>query len=196
MIRLFTGLCKTYLEKLTSEWQIFQEAAGGFSHHGEACPKCGAKGKLCGHGDYGRGLTSYEDGQVVYRTVSPLRFQCASCNVTHALLPDIIVPYSPYSLLFMLAALIAYYERDTSVAEVCDRFGIAVSTIYKWKDRIAEHKDLMLGILLSQKRRAHSYMLGLLDSDDLSGTLRRFFRKYGFSFMQNRPISATRSRPP
>jgi len=195
MIRLFTALCKSFLKEL-SEWQIFQEAADGFSHLGEACPKCGAKGKLSGHGDYGRGLTSYEGEQIVYRLISALRYLCASCKATHALLPDIIVPYSPYSLLFMLAALIAYYERDTTVVKICERFGIAVSTLYKWIARIAEHKDLMLGVLISQKQRTRSYILGLLDSADLSDNLRRFFRKYGFSFMQNRSISASRSRPP
>jgi transposase-like protein len=195
MIRLFTALCKSFLKEL-SEWQIFQESTDGYNHHGDACPKCGAKGKLSGHGDYGRGLTSFEDGQIVFRLISVLRFLCESCKVTHALLPDIIVPYSPYSLLFMLAALIAYYERDSSVADVCARFDIAVSTIYEWQERIAEHKDLMLGVLISQKQRTHSYLLGLIDSPDLSNTLRRFYRKYGFSFMQRRSITASRSRPP
>ena len=182
--------------KELSEWQIFSESTDGFSHLGEVCPKCGAKGNLSGYGDYGRGLTSYEGGQIVYRLISVLRYLCASCKATHALLPDIVVPYSPYSLLFMLAALIAYYERSSTVAEVCSRFGIAVSTIYEWKDRIALHKDLMLGVLISRKQRSHSYILGILSSTDLSDTLRRFFRKYGFSFMQRRSISASRGRPP
>jgi len=195
MIRLFTALCKSFLKEL-SEWQIFSESTDGFSHLGEVCPKCGAKGNLSGYGDYGRGLTSYEGGQIVYRLISVLRYLCASCKATHALLPDIVVPYSPYSLLFMLAALIAYYERSSTVAEVCSRFGIAVSTIYEWKDRIALHKDLMLGVLISRKQRSHSYILGILSSTDLSDTLRRFFRKYGFSFMQRRSISASRGRPP
>ena len=175
---------------------MFQEATDGFCRLGEACPKCKAVGKLSGHGDYGRWLTSYEDGNVICILIRPLRFLCESCDATHALLPDIIVPYSPYSLLFMLAALIAYYERDSSVADVCARFDIAVSTIYKWQERIAEHKDLMLGVLISQKQRTHSYLLGLIDSPDLSNTLRRFYRKYGFSFMQRRSITASRSRPP
>ena len=175
---------------------MFQESTDGYKHIGEACPKCGAKGNLSGHGDYGRGLTSYEGGQIVFRLINVLRYLCASCRATHALLPDVIVPYSPYSLLFMLAALIAYYERDASVADVCAQFGIAVSTIYKWKDRIALHKDLMLGVLISRKLHARSYMLELFDSTDLSDTLRRFYHKYGFSFLQNRSTPATRSRPP
>ena len=98
--------------------------------------------------------------------------------------------------MFMLAALVAYYERKTTVTEICNQFGIAVSTIYDWKARIALYKDLMLSALISQMQRTHSYVLGLLDSDDLSGILCRFFRKYGFSFMQRRSASAARSRPP
>jgi transposase-like protein len=195
MVRLFTALCKSFLKEL-SEKQMFQKATDEFSHLGEKCPKCGAAGRLSGHGDYGRGLTSFEDGQIVDASVRPSRLLCSSCGATHALLPDIIVPYSPYSLLFMLAALIAYYERATTVSDICTRFGIAISTIYEWKKRIALHKDLMLGVLISQKRRAHSYILELLDPAVLSDDLRRFYRKHGFSFMQNRSTSAPRSRPP
>jgi transposase len=168
----------------------------GFSYKGKACPKCGAKEKLSGHGDYSRGLTSYEENQIVDSLVDPLRFFCSSCEATHALLPDIIIPHCTYSLLFVLTALIAYYERDTTVEKICAQFGIAISTIYEWKKRIALHKDLMLGELLSQKQRTHSYILDLLKSCDLSDALSTFFRKYGFSFMQRTPATATRSNPP
>lgn len=195
MIRLVTALCKSFLKELT-ERMIFQKATDEFSCLGKRCPKCGAKGKLSPHGEYGRGLTTYEDNKIVDYMLRPLRACCSSCGSTHALLPDIIVPYSTFSLMFMLAALAAYYERKTTVAEICNQFGIAVSTIYVWKARIALHKDLMLGALISQRQRAHSYVLGLLESDDLSGILRRFFRKYGFSFMQGRSIQASQSRPP
>jgi len=195
MIRLFTALCKAYLKEL-SDRQRIQEATDGFSHLGEPCPNCGAIGKLSNHGDYDRGLTSYEGGEIVDSIVSPERFLCSSCGISHALLPDIIIPYGRYSLLFVLAVMAAYFERAATVAKICERFGIAVSTIYDWKGRIALHKDLMLGALISQKQRAHSYILGLMRSDDLSEILRRFYRKYGFSFMQNRSTPATRSRPP
>ena len=195
MIRLFTALCKVYLEEL-SEKQKFLAATKEFRHLGGACPKCGAKGKLSKYGDYGRGLTSHEGGQIVDSNLRASRLYCSSCGSTHALLPDIVVPYSPYSLLFMLAALIAYYERATTVEKICWHFGIAVSTIYEWEDRIALHKGLMLGMLISGKKHEHSFILGLLGSGKLSGVLRQFFRKYGFSFMQRRSAPAARSRPP
>jgi len=195
MIRLFEALCKAYFRELT-ERQKFQRATDEFSHLKEACPKCGAKGKLSEHGDYGRYLVSFEDGEITVSLVSPDRFRCASCGSTHALLPDIIIPYGRYSLLFVLAVLIAYFERAATVANICEHFCIAVSTIYEWRERIALHKELMLGALISQKQGMHAYILGLLDSHDLSNILRRFFRKYGFSFMQGRSIPASRNRPP
>jgi hypothetical protein len=198
MIRLFEALCKSYFKELSelSEKQRIQKATGAFSHLVEPCPKCGAPGKLSWHSDYDRGLTSYEGGQIIDSGFLIDRFYCASCETTHALLPDIIIPYGRYSLLFVLAVLIAYFKRATAVTKICEQFGIAVSTIYDWRDRIVLQKDLMLGVLISQKQRGHSYILGLLTSGELSDALRRFFRKYGFSFMQNRSAPTARSRPP
>ena len=195
MIRLYEAICKAYFNELT-ERQMFQKATDSFSHLKEACPKCGAKGKLSEHGDYGRYLVSFEEGEITVSLVSPDRFYCSSCGTSHALLPDIIIPYGRYSLLFVLAVLIAYFERAVTVANICEKFGIAVSTIYDWKERIALHKELMLGALINQKHGMHAYVLWLVGSGDLSGILRRFFRKYGFSFMQCRSESAARSRPP
>jgi len=195
MIRVYTALCKAYFKEL-SERQIFQKSTDTFSHLGEPCPNCGAKGKLTGHGDYGRYLVSFENGEIVVTLVSPDRFLCSSCKTSHALLPDIIIPYGRYSLLFVLAVMLAYFERAMAVSKICEQFGIAVSTIYNWKDRVSEHKNLMLGALISQKQDMHSYVFGLLESNYLSDILRRFFRKYGFSFMQRQSIPTTRSRPP
>ena len=195
MIRLFTALCKTYLEKL-SEKQSFFAATNEFNPFGGTCPKCGAKGKLSEYGGYDRGLISYEDGQIVDSDLRASRVLCSSCGSTHALLPDIVVPYSPYSLRFMLAALIAYYERTMAVDKICAHFGISVSTIYEWKNRIALHQELMLGLLISKKTPALGFLRGLLGSRNLSDTLHQFYRKHLFSFMQCRSAPATRSRPP
>ena len=195
MIRLFTALCKSLL-KIIVDTDIYQAAADSFSHYSKTCPKCGAAGKLSPHGGYGRGLVSYENQRVSFRNIRPLRFICKCC-ATHALLPDILVPYSPYSLRFKLTVLIAYYERSTSVAEVCGQFEIAISTLYEWKKLFAEHKELLLGVFFSQKSSALSFLRGLLDSDCLSDTLRGFFGRFAFSFMQRRrPGQTARSHPP
>ena len=195
MIRLFGALCKAYLKELTERLAL-QKATDNFRHLAEPCPNCGAVGKLTEHGDYGRGLTSFENGKIVDLTIRPVRFFCSSCATSHAILPDIIIPYGRYSLIFVLTVLAAYFEGADTVANTCEKFGIAVSTIYDWQKRIILHKELMLGALVSQKRRTHSYVLGLLGSSDLSSILRSFYRKYGFSFLQCASAKAARSNPP
>jgi hypothetical protein len=183
------------LEKLSDEI-IFQEATGDFNYHNERCTGCGAAGMLSPYGDYFRNLVSLDGEKVTESSVSPPRFKCLSCGKTHALLPDIIIPYSQYSLRFMLTVLLAYFERDTTVQAVCITYGIAVSTLYAWKHRLKEHKDLLLGILASLEEPVDTFLQGLLTSIQLSGQLKDFFCRYAFSFMQNRSTLTTRSRSP
>jgi transposase-like protein len=183
MIRLFTTLCKSLLENL-NDVAIFNEAAGAFRHYDKKCPHCGASGKLSPYGNYSRFLVSYEDEMVVESRVSPLRFECASCGATHALLPSILIPYSPYSLRFKLTVLTAYFERNMTVAAICERFKIAVSTLYSWKESLLEHKELLLGIIESQKESAITFLRNLANAACLSDYLRSFFHRYAFSFMQ------------
>ena len=128
--------------------------------------------------------------------ISPLRFKCSSCGTTHALLPDVLIPYSPYSLRFKLVVLIACFERDTTIVAACDHFGIAVSTLYAWKARLLEHKELLLGVLASRKESFHAFLGGLLRSDCLSSRLYNFFHRHDFSFLQHQSMTAARSLPP
>ena len=195
MIRLFTALCKTIFDHFT-DVDIFNNATGGFRHYGEKCPRCGASGKLSPYGSYSRDLVSYKGGIPIESRVSPLRFECASCGATHALLPDILVPYSPYSLRFKLAVLTAYFEKKITVVELCEHFGIAVSTLYSWKERLLEHKELLLGILAGQKESAVAFLRNLFGAVCISDHLRNFFHRHAFSFMQGQPATATWSCPP
>jgi transposase-like protein len=195
MVRLFTAFGKTLLKKLC-DTAAFCKDTGEYSCHGKSCPNCGAVGKLTDHGKYTRGLTHGKRGKLVDSILNPRRVKCSSCGATHALLPDIVIPYGRYSLSFVLAALIAYFERATTVEKTCQQLGIAISTIYEWKKRMVTHKDLMLGLLISRKVPALAFLRGLLKSKRLSDTLSRFFHRYGFSFMQRRSTSAARSRPP
>jgi transposase-like protein len=195
MIRAFAKLCKTLFENICDE-AIFDEMTDSFTRYDKACPKCGATGKLSPFGDYTRGLISFMGGKPNDSRIKPQRFKCKSCKGSHALLPDILIPYSPYSLRFRLAVLAAYFERGSTVVEICERYGIAVSTLYEWKGRFLEHKELMLGVLASQKEPALAFLRSLLDSDSLSGRLKEFFAHHGFSFLQNRSTAAADSRPP
>ena len=194
MIRLFTALCKTILENYT-DYDLFMTATDCFNYHGEKCPACGAFGKLAPYNSYARNLVSYEYGNIKDYRIRPVRYKCKICGVTHALLPDILIPHSPYSLRFKLIALVAYFERDGTVGAVCEHFGIAVSTLYEWKKRLLSHKELLLGVLLSNKKSAIAFIDGLLSSACLSARLCGFFQNHAFSFLQCPPCT-TRNHPP
>lgn len=195
MIRHFTNLCKSLLAKST-DIDIFIDSSNSFRHQKARCPHCGANGKLASHGDYARHLVAHVSGETVDSLVRPNRFKCGSCKRTHALLPDITVPYSPYSIRFKLCALVAYYERDTTVREICCRFGIAVSTLYEWKALFTTHIELLFGVLQGLAEPAAVFLRGLLQSGSLSDTLRDFHSRLGRSFMQRLPRAASWSRPP
>jgi len=193
MVRLFAALCKIKLKELSDD-AIFQDATKSFRHHSEKCPSCGAVGLLSPNGCYMRNLVTYRDGRIIGSRISVDLFKCASCGASHALLPDILVPYSPYSLRFKLTVLLAYFERKTTVAAVCEHFGIAVSTLYEWKKIFLSHKELFLGVIASLKEPALDFLKHLFGSDCLSDRLHSFFRRHAFSFMQNHKTA--RSRPP
>ena len=79
---------------------------------------------------------------------------------------------------------------------ICERFGIAISTLYAWKNCILEHKELLLGILADKKKPILAFLQWLLECTCLSERLQDFFRRHAFSFLQNPPMTTTHTRPP
>lgn len=195
MIRLFTALCKIILEN-HSDYDLFLSSSAGFNHFDKRCPGCGSSAGLFPYGSYTRSLVTHEDGNTKDYSIRPTRYKCKICGTTHALLPDIVTPHSPYSLFFKLTALAAYYERDITVDAVCLSFGIAVSTLYEWKKRLHLHKALLVGALANLKTPALTFIRSLMESVCLSDQLGGFFQKYAFSFLQGPKAAATQSYPP
>jgi hypothetical protein len=195
MIRLITTLCKKLIEELDEE-HIVQDTIDKYIHYGKLCPHYGSFGTLESYGGYSRGLSYRRKVKTVDSIIWIRRFECSSCGGTHALLPDILTPYSIYSLRFKLLAITAYFERGCSVAALCESFDIAVSTLYEWLKLLIYHKDLMIGVLKSKKTFSLEFLHSLIDSEGLSDILHRFFNKYGFSFMQGASMSAAQSVPP
>jgi hypothetical protein len=200
MIRLFVSQCKTILERLTinePDESLFQTSTCAYNPYTGTCPKCGVQGKLSAYGEYARFLVSIVKTQSKESRIKPLRFKCTQCRSTHALLPDIIVPYSPYSLRFIISFLIAYFERETTVAALCERYGVAVSTLYRWKKRLLSHKSLLLGAMRDREETAPVFIHTLLSRMEiLSAQIRKFFQTHGFSFMQQNICGTSQTKPP
>ncbi len=130
MIRPFTVFCK--LNQISfSDRQWLEKEAGSLSHTDGVCPVCHAKSGLFPFASYTRYLVEWKDGLPATHEVTVQRYQCSSCGHTHALLSSALVPYSSYSLRFILLALRDYFLGRACVQKVCERAGISVSTLYR-----------------------------------------------------------------
>jgi transposase-like protein len=199
MIRHFAELCKTVLKNISTETFLksFNDKSADNFNNAEPCPNCKSTAKRTKHGRYTRGLGYLKDGVVAFMILAVNRCKCEICGKTHALLPDIVIPYGRSSLIFMLTVLVAYFERGkVTVADICIKYEIAISTLYEWKKRLNDHKELLLGLLQSQSTKDVSFLKSLLSSPKKAKHLRDFFRKHAFSFLQRCPSITSRSRSP
>ena len=195
MIRYFGLMCKVILERY-SEDEMLDKAIAEYQHYGERCPSCRAIGMLKKHSSYTRNLVSINNGKVTSNRAVITRFICSSCGRTHALLPDIIIPYNQFSLRFILSLLVAYFEREESVAAICEGYGISESTLYRWKRVLSSHADLLFGFLEATTQSTLTIIRRIVDTPELSLLLKNFYQRFSFSFLQTRHSSATQSRPP
>ncbi|ATW25290.1 DUF6431 domain-containing protein [Candidatus Formimonas warabiya] len=148
------------------------------------CPYCRAKHPLWSEfASYERDLISFEKGFPVTYRIMITRIICSSCRHTHAILPEIIIPYGSYSLIFILAVLRDYYLSHMTVQELCDKYMIATSTLYAWKRLFLIHKKLWLGIIEDAATKPLSF-LSSLPSLTTSDHLAIFFQNQTQSFLQ------------
>jgi hypothetical protein len=77
-----------------------------------------------------------------------------------------------------------YALRALSVAGICQKYGIAVSTLYSWKARYLKHKALELGPLVEKALLLKDKYLSKAEDICRDGCLNEFFARFGFSFMQ------------
>jgi len=185
MIRKKTILCKINQIKITDKQLLDSMVPSG-----EVCTGCGAKDHCHSHASYERDLITIMNGCRHEGTVSIQRVVCSSCGKTHALLADILIPHSSYSLRFVLHVLRAYLGRACTVAALCDRFSIAVSTLYNWIHLFNEHANLWLSAL---EQLASVSAAALDHMENIERLPSRFFARYRFSFLQNH--TTTRYRP-
>jgi len=188
MIRAFTIFCKLNFIKFSAQ-EIFTEAMRDFSKEKlptlvYPCPFCGAKHPHWSEfASYERDLISFENGSPVTYTITVSRIICSSCGHTHAILPEIIIPYGSYSLIFILTVLRDYYLSHMTVQALCDKYMIATSTLYAWKRLFLIHKKLWFGILEDAAIKPLTF-LSSLPSLTTSDDLANFFQNHAQSFLQ------------
>jgi len=118
------------------------------------CNDCQCRGECIRYGRYDRGYFLFPEDADSNERIFIQRVLCKACGVTHAILPEEIVPYAQYSIIFMLLVLEQYFlrpETHRTVQEICDEFRITPPLLYRWKKAFKKDKDKYLGVLESDK---------------------------------------------
>lgn len=184
MIRTFELLCKLNFIKL-SAIDLFTHSMDLFQPHDHKCPFCCTEHPdWKKHAVYERYLISFESGHTVSYKITIVRYRCSSCGHTHAILPEFVIPYQSYSLLFILAVIRDYFIRSLTVEDICAKYDISVSTLYSWKELFHRHKKVWLG-LLNDACTSSLQFLNSLVIGSLLYNLKDFFLTAGVSFLQS-----------
>lgn len=188
MIRLYLDICKAFHKiKHLDDYEIISSMFRPDLSEVPPCPCCGAPSSSFSHnGSHERHLLCFVDGCACDRMVSIPSFHCSSCGTSHSLILSLIIPYSPYSLGFLIRLL---YARTTgkfpSISALCSHFDISESTFYRIRKRFALDARCLLDALRSLMAAAD--LLDTLLSCDpllLHKALSVFFLSTGHSFLQ------------
>lgn len=157
------------------------------------CPYCGAKGTCRRRGSYERNLVTFSDGKPEVLRLRIPRVQCP-CGKSHALLPDLIVPYLSYSLPMILMILSDYFHRRLTIRGICEKYLVNVPLIYRMKKWFLLHKKQWLGALRDMELCAPDFVEELL-TESYSRFRDAFLRLTAYSFLQSHKNPANCERP-
>lgn len=114
----------------------------------QPCQRCGKTCWACQKSaSYKRKFVWPKNGKPACDIISVPVFLCEKCgkdelgtgtvngDYHHAILKGNIIPFSSFTLSFVLAVLYAYVHRTDTVQKVCEFWGISVNTLYAWKKR-------------------------------------------------------------
>ena len=179
---------KSLFDKLNfrgkSAKDIYNAYMSNFQKETEECPCCHSVGNYRIHGYYNRQLVDYCNGKINTMQLRILRLKCKLCKHTHAVLPDIIIPYASYTIRFICRIIGEKLTSGASVACICKRFGTSHSLLYRFVNLYKEHKALWLGVLKSSEMSPAKFLEDLYTLESFSDFLNKFFEKFAFSFMQ------------
>lgn len=146
---IFSG---TFLQNTVDMIQLYIDFIKTLNVFGLECNNCHRKGCCIRHGYYERSyLLCVGDLKGKGTKIGILRVKCKHCGRTHAILPEEIAPYLPFSTVFIFPVLWQFYEKKKTTEAICRDFEIAVPQLYRWKNRFEKQKDQFLGVLESAK---------------------------------------------
>ena len=186
MVRAFTLLCKLNSYKL-SDKVLFDISMAHLDLVHQVCPCCGSTSNHRIYSAYERNLITFDDGARNDHIVTIPRIKC-NCGHTHAILPDVLIPYGSYSLRFILLVLSEYLIKSLTINELCLKYQIVKSTLYSWIHLFLDHYNLLAGILASINKLCPE---GIDWINSYIGLTKDFYAKFHFSFLQPHHLTTT-----
>ena len=183
MIRKNLLFCKIIRIK-TSSKSLFDTYMGLFRPELETCPICKSTGDCHIHDYYARSIIDFRAGRQKKSVLCVLRVFCDSCEHAHAILPDIIIPYSSYSLFFVMRVLGEYFARLYTIEPLCERYGISQNQLFKWTALFKAQKQEWLGLLADTETSSLSFLKNLAAGSYSSFSM-EFIRHSSRSFLQS-----------
>lgn len=184
MIRAFSILLKGISPQHLSDYEIFNSILQEELRRPGSCPSCGCRQPCYKRiSPYRRQMITVSDGRRSQTDLQIPRLRCSSCGVSHAVLPEVLIPFGSYTVRFILTVLHEYLHRSCRVTDLCDYWQISVSTLYAWIRLFATHYSVFYGIM-NRIRSVCDDALQRVGSDpSLPG---QFFDAFRFSFLQLR----------
>lgn len=127
---------------LDDEVSLYYDSLDNYDPSTDRCQACNGTG-LVMSSSYKRWIYALENGVKTAKHIYVRCVHCEGCGgYYHALLFDILVPFTRYTLHFIMAVLDAYFHRTTAVVDLCLEWGISKSTLYRWRRRFISHYNL------------------------------------------------------
>lgn len=191
MIRV-NALLGKLISNTSSDFHLFSLYTSSFDYAKAVCPCCKSTGNLSYHASYKRYLISLKNGKRQDQLIQVPRAICSNCARTHAILPDVLIPYGSYSIRFILTVLYLYSMSRYSVGALCQRFCISASTLYAWKELFLSHSNAFLSSLNKIISISKSAIITVITYPRL---VPDFFLRFGFSYLQLRKTTLYTSPP-
>ena len=175
MVSIFTEIIK--IKKLNiSVSSLLNRSLKSFEYSSDNyCRYCGKK-YMKPFEKYARILTDYHNGKIVDTIINTRRYKC-KCGRTHVVLPCLIVPYSRYSMVFIIYVLYDYYYRSFTKEEISVKYSISIPTIYRWKALFEKDKQFWLKELKDLETSASEYIRSLIDHNEFNSFLNDFMKE-------------------
>ncbi len=199
MIQLFLAVCQCHKEqKKVDMYNLYQEILQKAASNKLKCPNGCRNCTFHKDGSYQRQLICYQENETLVHEITVRCMECKECGKTHAILPSIVLPHSPFSIPYVIELVYFYLKQHySSVEEMCLAYDVSVTTFYRLLCRFKRDEVYMLKIMqryLQQLGKCIvsssdvSYLVRLLRGISLivlDELLESYYQQYHFGYLTN-----------